>query len=568
MLITKMKYINKYIMAPAAALGLLAFVSCDDFLDLKPLNDIVAENYWTERADVISVLNSCYSQMESNDVLRRMFVWGEVRSDNVTFGASTPIDLQRVFDENITQENTWADWTSFYQVINRCNTVIHFAPEVAQIDPNYTDSEMRANIAEATFLRTLSYFYLIRTFGAVPYSDQPSIDDSDIDGQYRKSAVEFDAMIQQLISDLEAVKGDALKLYPYQSGTGYASNTSYVTTCAIYALLADLYLWAQDYQKCIDYCDLVFAYKMDRYEDLKEEEPEELNTLEVWLEKYPLLKEQPSGNTLGATYNEIFGTGNSFESIFELFFRNHYSVQNTMVQNFFGSTNNSIGQCLAAPDLVTNLTDNQNNIFRSSDCRIYESFFETQSQYTIRKYASQSVSLTADKTGANASYSARHSMRSDAYANWIIYRLTDVMLMKAEAEIELGTESAFNDAFNLISVVYNRGNNFVAASADSLSRADYTTLSARRDLLLTERRREFLFEGKRYYDLLRYTRRVGTSNYMVGAVVKKQKERQAAIRTQLYKEGALYWPYLKRELDANPNLKQNPAYIENETSQK
>ena len=34
--------------------------SCSDFLDILPMNEVVLENYWTEKSDVTSVVNSCY----------------------------------------------------------------------------------------------------------------------------------------------------------------------------------------------------------------------------------------------------------------------------------------------------------------------------------------------------------------------------------------------------------------------------------------------------------------------------------------------------------------------------
>lgn len=561
-----MIHINKYISLTTCFLALVC-TSCDDFLDIKPLNDIVADNYWTEKADVDNALNGCYAQIETAAVVQRMFVWGEVRSDNVTFSGSAPIELQRVIEENLFAENSWADWVSFYQVINRCNTVIYYAPKVAEIDPNLTPSEMRATIAEATFLRTLAYFYLVRAFCDVPYTTKPSLNDNNIDEDYRLAPTPFNELLPILIADLEAVKGDALKLFPESSTTGRAANTSRVTTCAFYALLADLYLWNSEYQKCADCCDKVFEYKMERYEELKEEYPEESNRLKLWRDKYPLIMEQPSGNTLGATYNDIFGTGNSFESIFELFFRNNMSTENTMVYNFFGnqSNNRGVGQLIAASELTSGLTDNTNTVFKSTDCRIYEDYSSVENQDCIRKYATENVSLTQDKSGANASYRSSHSMRSDQYANWIIYRMTDVMLMKAEAEVEL---SNLDDAFELISVVYNRGNNFIAATSDTLVRNEYISKELMRELVFKERRRELLFEGKRWFDLLRLSLRTGDKGVLVNAVVKKQKQNQNSIRIKLQQEGAFFWPYLKREVDANPNLSQNPAYYGNDTSEK
>lgn len=555
------------------AVAALSLSSCSDFLDIIPLNDIVAENYWTEKADLQSVLYSCYSQMESSDVMQRMFVWGEVRSDNVTKSQPTKYDLQQIIDENILETNPWLNWQSMYQVINRCNTVIYYAPIVAEKDPNYSESEVNANIAEATFLRTLAYFYLIRTFRDVPYTTKPSLDDKNVDEDYRIAPTPFNELLDQLIADLEGVKKFALRLYPTEPGTGEAANTSRVTNCAIYALLADLYLWKGDYQQCCDYCDLVFAYKMERYEELKDEEPEMAARLELWYQKYPLYMEQPSGNSQGAAYNQIFGTGNSFESIFELYFQNNQGVENTLVKDFFGygsSANTAEGQCAVYSGIANGVYDNTNTVFKATDCRVPEFIEErTGGNYFIRKYAYQSASFSIDNKSSNIPKPTRPGqIRSTNFSNWILYRLTDVMLMKAEAEVELNTPNALDDAFQLVSAVYNRANNFNSASADTLVRSDFSTMQQMRELVLDERRRELMFEGKRWFDLVRYSLRINDNTYMVNAVKQKQKERVSAIALQLQDKNALFWPYLEAEMDANSHLIQNEAYLSNETSQK
>ena len=59
---------------------------------------------------------------------------------------------------------------------------------------------MKANVAEATTLRALAYFYLIRTFRDVPFSKEPSIDDTQ---NYILPATPFDVVLDTLISDLE-----------------------------------------------------------------------------------------------------------------------------------------------------------------------------------------------------------------------------------------------------------------------------------------------------------------------------------------------------------------------------
>lgn len=559
----------KKIFSTLCALAALSLTSCSDYLDVIPLNEVVEENYWTEKADVISLLNSCYAQMESKDVMQRMFVWGELRSDNVVLHTSAPHDLRQIGLENILETNGMLSYESLYQAINRCNTVIHYAPIVAAKDPNYALSEVNANIAEATFLRSLAYFYLCRTFKDVPYTTKPSNTDADIANDYCLPPLPFDQMIDQLISDLEAVLPFALRIYPEASRTVYTVNTSRVGVCAFYALLADLYLWKGEYAKCAAYCDRVFEYKLERYEELKDEDPNQALRFTLWHNKYPLVMEQPSGNSQGSAYNALFGEGNSLESVFELYFQENQPTKNEMITEYFGSSSQPVGQCLAHENLYANVYEKTNELFKPSDCRVPEFLTVQQTQYCIRKYAYQRTSFTLPKTGNIDAPRNPGTMRSSAFANWIIYRLTDVMLMKAEADVEMDTPASLADAFQLVSTVYNRANNYDVTPGDTLDFAKYATKQQMRELVMDERRRELLFEGKRWFDLVRYTLRAEKEDpatymtYLINTVLVKQKDRQAAIRAQLEKEGSLFWPYLKRELDINPNLVQNPAYDKN-----
>lgn len=567
--------IGKFVLCMALPLGTAQgfLSSCSDYLYIKPLNEIVEENYWDRKEDVESILYGCYSGMQEPDFMKRVFLWGEARSENVTYASqSTETELRYIVGENILETNKYLKWKDFYQVINRCNTLIYNAPNVQAIDPNYSENDMNVHIAEATWIRTLCYFYLVRTFRDVPYTNKPSVNDKNIEEDYALPPVPMDEMLKILSSDLEAVMNNALRYFPlerYGHALNNPSNTSRVTKCAFYALLCDIYLWQGEWQKVIEYSDKVFQYKMALYEDAKAESERMVEDIELSFNKYPLYTDKfQSGKIYGYSYNKIFGEGNSFESIFELYFEDQKSTTNEIVKTFFVNPEDGrVGQFMAPPLVFANIYSKDNKIYNATDFRPVSFFLNDETTYPITKYYYYDVRIEPnplegkDPTPHGSSF-------SKAFANWIVYRLTDVMLMRAEALIQLGTDEQMAEAFELISAVYNRGNALKPTDEDCLKAEDYPSKEDMLDLVLLERNRELLFEGKHWFDWVRFTLREKDNQKMIQAVTTKQKERKTAVQIQLRPRDALFWPYEKDELKINKHLKQNSAYITNETTQR
>lgn len=556
--------VRRWFGAAVLMLPSLLLTSCSDFLDILPMNEVVLENYWTEKADVTSVVNSCYETLESADCLTRMGVWGELRSDNMRLGANVPNEINEILKENLLPSNPLCNWSRFYEAINRCNTVCYYAPKVQAIDPNYTEEEMRANIAEATALRALCYFYLIRTFRDVPYTTQPSIDDSQ---QYIIPATPFNNVLDSLITDLEKVKGDAVRRYFTDDSANAYQNSSKITRIAIYALLADLYLWKGEWDNAIKYCDLVIDFKRAQYQEMIDREGN-VNNIALFGD-IPMILEKPVGSTVcGNAYNEIFGTGNSFESIFELYFGSTQSQQNSWITSYYGNNTNTMGR-LSAPDfLAKDVSIDNNSIFKKTDGRIYESTELTNSRYAITKFARRSVSYSTQSVNSDKDLNLTASRRSSGDANWIFYRLSDMLLIKAEALIQKGSEY-YAPAFTLINTVNKRANDVTSTTrSDTLKLADYSDSKASmEDLLMAERQREFMFEGKRWFDLVRLARRDGDNARLISLTSRKYIENVNAIKIKLANPDIIYFPYAKSELKVNPLLKQNPAFDTGEDSE-
>lgn len=566
-------------------MGLAGLVGCTDFLQIEPQNEIILEKFWTDKNDVHSIITGCYSALQSDANVKRMMVWGEFRSDNIYVGdnISSDGDLEKVLVENIDAKNEYTNWDGFYDVINRCNTVILYAPGVAEKDPAYTQSELKADIAEVTALRSLAYFYLIRTFRDVPYTSQAYIDDSQ---KMDVPATKFEDVLDSLIYSLESVRDDAVRRYPE---TTPLYQTGRITKDAINAMLCEMYLWKQDYDNCIKYADLVIESKKLIAEENKKLSSNYSSSSEGDLYKltngYPLVASQYTGKNFGNAYETIFGSDdnarrNAQEIIFQLVFNDNPQGSgmkaNGAINTFYGNASSKIG--LVAPSefmLEERDAEVSNRVIfaarnKKMDARLYENF-NTDDKY-IYKYTSDDITIDATQTNSpKPSYSSRYAKGQNG-SNWIIYRLSDIMLLKAEAlsqklregsdeEINAYNKSILDEAFSLVNAVNKRSvMEPLAQLADTLQRNDYNSKQLMEELVYKERQRELMFEGKRWYDLVRISRRTGNTSDLSLAALRKVQTSSALIENKLSKMDAIYWPYNYEEVKVNSNLVQNPAF--------
>ena len=103
---------KKIIRTGLMGLLLTTTVSCSDFLNIEPLNEIVQDKFWNSESDVENIVAGCYSGLQSQAVVERMMAWGEFRSDNITGGTNYQKNesLANLLKENITAKNEYARW--------------------------------------------------------------------------------------------------------------------------------------------------------------------------------------------------------------------------------------------------------------------------------------------------------------------------------------------------------------------------------------------------------------------------------------------------------------------------
>ena len=573
------------------------FSSCADFLEIKPQSEIILEDFWNEKADVDNVVAGCYSLLQDDGVRRRMMIWGEARSENVMANGvaiNGDVDLHNILKENITAMNKYTTWNGFYDVINRCNTVLKYAPEVAAKDPAYTTGDLNATIAEVTALRSLCYFYLIRAFRDVPFSREAFTDDNQT---MDLPATPFGTVLDYLIEDLEAVQDGAVKRYP-ESENGSSDKDRYqtgrITQDAIHAMLCELYLWKGDYDNCIRYADLVIKSKQDMEEEKEQRRRSSAETkalLKVRLGDYPLVYDNLTSTTFGEAYREIFETGSSKETVFELSYDKSPSSSglpaNSAVVSLYGGSTRTpllVGSKYLKEDIeATSQRTVYEDANKKLDARMYTNCDATSDAPRIRKMASSRISITASTSSPVATYTTYADNNNSS--SWIFYRLPDIMLMKAEALCEKMRSTneettaeedsiiaAYNKpllekAFELANVVNKRSIcKKDLTGADTLQFANYASKDLMTKFVKRERQRELMYEGKRWFDLVRYSLRAGNTDEVIEAVGHREDVNKGFVQNFFKKMDAIFWPYNIDEIKVNRNLVPNPSFSSGENS--
>ena len=102
---------------------------------------------------------------------------------------------------------------------------------------------------------------------------------------------------------------------------------------------------------------------------------------------------------------------------------------------------------------------------------------------------------------------------------------------------------------------------------DTLTFATFNSRAKMESLVLEERQRELMFEGKRWFDLVRKARREGSNSAMLD-LAKRKYTYPDAVKSKWIKPDMLYFPINEDELKRNLLLRQNPGYDMGETIQR
>ena len=526
----------KYIIMSVTMLS--ALTSCSDYLEIYPENSQPADKFWATKADVDASLNAGYYYLREA-VTPNLIPWGELRAGCI-YGGNGALQSFQLKPTS----GTVVSWAPMYKIINQANLVLENARKAFESDDTYKEEELNSHYCEAYFLRALAYFYIVRNWRDAPLITEAYSTD---EVSYTKAKSPSADIIAQIKSDLQ----QALTIGAAKEAFATTWETkSRATLWSIYALMADVCLWNQEFDECINYADKI------------------LNSTSPYA---PRLIKTPGHYAWFAMFNP----GNSNESIYEVQwsiskYSNSVQQTNSLTAIFDPDATKPSGYNFTyrySPAMIQNFNnefreqmDQQNFAIEQSGRTMYGGYWVKD----LNNYNAATDAYVWKYIGSTTITARRTNKYYDV--NFIIYRVADVMLMKAEALIMRQMGQAYADnvaAIDLVNEIRTRSN-IKKVTIDETT--DFKTLL---DYVLYERLMELAGEGKAWYDFLRigrYKDPAGLINFknefLIENVINYNKQaNESWIRSVLNDENAWYLPVPSNEINADQLLEQNPYYL-------
>lgn len=508
---------------------IILFTSCKkDFLNRPSQNGPSLETYYVNAQQVDGATGILYNVIWYEYIDKAFFAIGDVQSGNMWSG---DIKFNTFLNFNVsgTDEQVSRSWYAFYKVAGTATVLLNTFEDKKKYvtgDASYLDQ----GIAEARFMRGVAYFYLARTFGAVPIITDPV--EIAKTGNVQSPRYKKEDVLRFVLEDLAFAEAN-LSPTPAQPGR--------VVPLSATGMMAKVYLYMKDYEKAKIKAEEVISSK-----------------------KY----------SLNTDYEKMFTSSsenNNEESLFALQWLadGGYSIGNAM-QQYIGPapllkpiTGGGFSAVVPSIDLIRSYEPGDKRRqwsimehgFRRDDWKnvnfpngyVYDTTYTSSAdQNTKLKTVTRSNALKyvvgpgTDGEKINAAFTS---------INTYVLRYADILLIHAEAILGSSASTTNFDALKSFNDVRHR-----AGFPES---ADKTSLTI--DDILHERRVEFAFEGDYWYDIQRMG--FDKAKIIVGAQERgiygsdgKVQSRNVALTS----ESQLHLPIPSSEVLANPNLAKEP----------
>lgn len=513
----------------------LAFGSCDKFLDTKPVDSITPETYYKTQSDLDRALAAVYDRLGDRRTYGSALFGFLAFSDEFYIKNQPTGYMSNTLDANMLELNRC--WEALYVGIERANMLLDHIDGAEVPDSNKNEIK-----GQALFLRGFYYFVLADNWGAVPLKLTST--KSPLEPNLTRTPLA--EVYAQIVKDMKEAEGLVKDITAY----GHAGR---ITKSAVQGVLARVFLTMAG-------------------EPLKDES--KYAEAKIYAQK--VIDSQL--HTLNPSFNQIFinlaqDKYDIRESIWEVeYFGNNQGVirEGGYVGSWMGIVCSNLDTGFAYDHV--HVTAKVYNSYEAGDLR---------RDWTVAPYRFATVSGTSPRAVVKRTdwtptqiyersvgkyrreYEVTATKDQDfTNINFPMLRYSDVLLMYAEAENhELGATAT---AVEYVNKVRRRGFGKPVETADPA--IDLPAGMASQDFLEAirlERMRELSYEGLRKHDLIRWGIYVSTMQQQVATYQSSMPANlsDAAIKqAQRVTARSVLFPIPNTEIAVNPYVSQNPGW--------
>lgn len=579
-----MKKIFSNSMAVITVLMTLFFSCKESFLE-KPATGAVSEGLLTSTKGLEGALIAVYGQINGKGAGGRMaspsnWVWGSIRGGDANKGTD-PGDFSDInpiqrYEYQSTQGVILDKWNGNYEGVARANAVLRL---VAKADPDVTDATKTRITAESRFLRGHYYFELKRAFGNTPYVDE---------------TVDYGSGIEKVKNDADLwpkIEADFKFAYDNLPVTQDAVGRANKWAAASY--LAKTYMFEKKFAEAKALFDLIIAsgqttngkkYGLvpkyaDAFRASNDNNQESVFAVQAAANTGSVNNANPEFD-LNWPYNTgANGPGNCcgfFQPSFEMV--NAHRTNANGLPLLDGSYNTAANAVVTDMGLLSKdkFTPDAGNLDPRLDHSVGRrgipfldwidhpgaDWIRNQANggpYSPKKFAyyKTDVGSLQDNSSWTPGYTA---------INYAVIRFADVLLMAAEAEVEVGTLEKAREYVNMVRARAANPDGFVmkggapaAKYVISTYKTAWTDKETARSAVRFERKLELNLEGHRFFDLVRW----GIAEKELNAYLTYEAARlTGALGTAKFtaKYELLPIPQGQIDLQGTDVLKQNPGF--------
>lgn len=429
---------------------IIVFSACENMLDEVPKSFVSKSNYYQNESDAEGAIAGAYAGLQSDFYGITYYLMIELHGDYLNGrGSQAPITI---WDQILDQRNIGRcadNWSTLYSAINRANAVLDNVPNITDINPDV----QKKILAEAHFLRAMSYFELVRGWGPVPIKTTESVDLTTLEAPRAHESEVYNLIVQDCI-EAEAGLGEV------------GSHTGRASVWAAKMLLAHVYLTMEEFGKAAEKANDVISN--GPFSLLKVEKPDD--------------------------FYKIFGSETSTEDIMSM---HHSETKGSTIPTYLHRANNppwnygTSGFFAWLPDTTTFIGPDWDNNDLRKRFNLYRKYQNNDGEWVDLP---STAPVLFKKFITNPDGISLYSVP--------IYRFTEAFLFYAEAScMAEGSPSAL--ALERLNMIKRRAYGYDPGVASPVDYPSGMSKDQFRDVVLKERSYEFLIERRRWFDLKR-----------------------------------------------------------------